>query len=509
MSDSVSEVIPAGKLLGFPGLFITVHRWLGVVLCLFMAAWFASGAVLIYVPFPSLSTTEQMNRAGWVDASRIRFTPQEVVQRTGIPSPIDHLRLIERGDRPLYVVQVRGQPAAAFWADDGSPARLQSTAEAIAIASRFAAAGIERVDEPIDFDQWVVHQGFDLKRPYFRAHVADQARTVLYVSQSTGEVLQRTTRSQRAWNYVGAVVHWIYPTVLRRHWAAWDQVVWWLALSGIVLVIVGEILGVHHVLQTLRARRGQITLYRGWMKWHHILGLVASIFVLTWIFSGWLSMDHGRLFSMPDASTRQLDLFRGMAITEATQSVDVPFIQDQQPFQAMEFKAVAATPLVIVHSLAGSRLYTGPDLQYAGGTLPQSLIVEAIHRAWPSVSVETTETLAEDDVYRKVRQSEIPITSIRVKLADSASTWVHVDAASGDIVSVMDRSRRVYRWLYHGLHSLDFPGLANRRPLWDVVILSLLGAGFTFSVTGAYLGMRRLKRTLRRGPEILKTSDSV
>jgi hypothetical protein len=60
----------------------------------------------------------------------------------------------------------------------------------------------------------------------------------------------------------------------------------------------------------------------------------------------------------------------------------------------------------------------------------------------------------------------------------------------------MDRSRRVYRWLYHGLHSLDFPALVNRRPLWDVIMLSLLTLGFSFSVTGAFLGIRRLKRSL-------------
>ena len=37
--------------------------------------------------------------------------------------------------------------------------------------------------------------------------------------------------------------------------------------------------------------------FRGWHAWHHILGLFTATFVLTWIFSGWLSMDHGLLFS--------------------------------------------------------------------------------------------------------------------------------------------------------------------------------------------------------------------
>ena len=63
---------------------------------------------------------------------------------------------------------------------------------------------------------------------------------------------------------------------------------------------------------------------------------------------------------------------------------------------------------------------------------------------------------------------------------------------SGQIVSVMDRGRRVYRWLFNGLHSLDFPGLANHRPAWDVVIFLLLSIGFLFCVTGIVVGMKRL-----------------
>ena len=35
-------------------LFIT-HRWAGILLCLFMALWFVSGVVLMYVCCPKLS----------------------------------------------------------------------------------------------------------------------------------------------------------------------------------------------------------------------------------------------------------------------------------------------------------------------------------------------------------------------------------------------------------------------------------------------------------------------
>jgi uncharacterized iron-regulated membrane protein len=82
---------------------------------------------------------------------------------------------------------------------------------------------------------------------------------------------------------------------------------------------------------------------------------------------------------------------------------------------------------------------------------------------------------------------------MRITLDDPSATWVHLDGMTGEIVSVMDRSRRAYRWWFNGLHSLDFPGLVQRRPVWDVVMLILLAAGFAFSLTGVVIGVRRLR----------------
>jgi uncharacterized iron-regulated membrane protein len=479
---------------------VAIHRWLGVALCLFMAAWFASGAVLIYVPFPTLQEGDRLGRASDVDASLVALAPVDAIQAIPHASqPIDRVRLIARDGRPLYVVQARGAPVSAIWADDGSAAAVQTQETARSVALQFSEIPVGRIDGPLDFDQWTVHQGFDDARPYFRVHIDDTEGTVLYVSQRSGEVLQRTQRNERAWNYVGAVVHWIYPTVLRRHWAAWDQVVWWLSLVGIALALIGLWLGIDRMLIALRGRR-KLTMYRGWMKWHHLLGLTAGLFVLTWILSGWLSMDHGRIFSTPDPTAKHIDRFRGITLGDAAKYVGVEFIHSLGSFRELEIKALAGSPVAILRSGKDQRIYfVGSDERFTTAAFPRPLIVAAVERAWPEFKVQAVEAPAVDDVYRQVRQSELPESTIRVKLDDPDDTWVHVDAASGDIVSVMDRGRRLYRWLYHGLHSLDFPGLVNHRPLWDIVILSLLGGGFSFSVTGAFLGIKRLKRSVTKG----------
>jgi hypothetical protein len=52
------------------------------------------------------------------------------------------------------------------------------------------------------------------------------------------------------------------------------------------------------------------------------------------------------------------------------------------------------------------------------------------------------------------------------------------------------------RWLYHGLHSLDFPWLYNYRPLWDIVVITFMIGGTALCVTSLILAWRVLGRKL-------------
>ena len=56
------------------------------------------------------------------------------------------------------------------------------------------------------------------------------------------------------------------------------------------------------------------------------------------------------------------------------------------------------------------------------------------------------------------------------------------------------RITRLRRWLYQGLHSLDFPFLYYQRPLWDIVVIALSIGGTVLSVTTLLPAWRRLNR---------------
>ena len=84
-----------------------------------------------------------------------------------------------------------------------------------------------------------------------------------------------------------------------------------------------------------------------------------------------------------------------------------------------------------------------------------------------------------DDVYGHLREGSLPESTLRIVLADIDETWIHINLDDGQIISVMDKSRRMYRWLFNGIHSLALPGLVNRRPLWDILMVVLMVIGFT------------------------------
>ena len=62
----------------------------------------------------------------------------------------------------------------------------------------------------------------------------------------------------------------------------------------------------------------------------------------------------------------------------------------------------------------------------------------------------------------------------------------------------MHRLNRVERWLYNGLHSLDFAFWYSKRPLWDIGMILLCGGALVSSAIGLCLGVKRLWRDVAR-----------
>ncbi len=454
-----------------------LHRWLGVVMCLFFAAWFLSGAVMLYVPFPSLSDSARYASEPPVAVAALRIPPGTAAAASGLA--LDSVTLVQGVHDPLYIIRDATGHSRAIDGVTGAPAPLATANDAAVIAARFSHEKVAAIAGPYRYDQWVVHQHFDPERPFFRVSLADHKGTQLYVSVLTYQVMQRTTLHQRFWNWAGAVIHWIYPTIIRRSYALWDNLVWCLALVGIVVAAAGLTLGITRMRAALRhPTRPGISAFRGLFRGHHI------------------SVDHGRIFSTGIPTGNEIAAIRGLTIPNALAAVTLQDLRILPPSSEIDLVALNDQSYLVGHSAAAD-----PRIMAASGgpiihAFPDSALEAAIRGAWPGLSFQRFAHIKPHDWYANLPDAPLPPNARRVYFTGQGEIWIDIDADSGTALDVMDQSRRVYCWLFDGLHTFDIPGLPEHPILQKIIMLILLAAGFALSVSSVILAVRRLRRTL-------------
>ncbi len=479
-------------------VLVLVHRWFGVALCLLFAMWFASGIALHFVPYPNLSQAERLaGEAPLVIPAGCCVSIAAVLRSTGVAAAdVRRLRLAMLDDRPAFHLLTWSGVATSVHADDGTPVVVDA-ALATRIASRFPAAHSTEAFDQIDYDQWSVHHKWNPWRPFHRIRLNDSADTILYVSARTGEVVRDTNRLERTVGWIGAVPHWLYPTVLRRLPSAWRQTVIWISAAGIVGALSGTLLGVLR----LRWRRGRPqSPFHRWQLLHHVIGLGVALFLTTWIVSGFLSVNPGRWFSEAGLTRVQTEAHAGGAFDPDA----FPFrlhpaalLRSLAPGDAREIDLVriAGEPLYRVRGRT-QRLFRADEAATpVTEAQMQALLARGASRVVPVSALRSTQLLDHADAYHYTRDGAPPSRLLRFEFADG--TWVQSDPASGEVVDLLDPSRRAYRWWFDALHTLDVPVLAARPGLRSIVIVVLCAAGFAFSVTGVVLGWRRLLRRSR------------
>ena len=469
---------------------ILLHRWLGVAFSLLFAMWFASGIVMHFVPFPALTETARAAGLAVLDVASVVHGPADAVG-AGEIKDVTRVRLLQRPDGPVYLVSgLSGM--VALRAADLADAAVRAPPLALAVATDYARRrGLDFADAAIVgkalYDQWTVSGGFDSHRPLYRIALNDGPGTELYVSSRTGEVVLDTTRWQRTWNYLGSVAHWIYPTVLRSHPAAWSRLLWWLSLLALIGASAGAIVG---TLRIERAGACLVSPYNGIQAWHHWLGLVCMLFVLTWIFSGWLSMDDGLIFSAGETADADVTAIAGS--------------QDWQVLPRDEIQHVSAGAIEVEWFAFGGQLYrrerisTGVQRLFGAGShqsesefLPPADVEAAARHL--ARGCDSAAVVGPGDHY----PSATIMPAAPVFRVVCGADWFDIDGASGALLEKLDPSRRAYRRLFGALHTLNFPVLMARPMLRTFIIVLLCGCGFAFSLTGVVLAWRRLRSCFR------------
>ncbi|HWM69704.1 MAG TPA: hypothetical protein VNO35_24210 [Steroidobacteraceae bacterium] len=247
-------------------------------------------------------------------------------------------------------------------------------------------------------------------------------------------------------------------------------------IQGIALI--GLYIGICHFRPRPGVRR---TPYRGFHYWHHLLGLGFGLLLLTWVFSGLVSMNPWGFLEgggpvVPHSSSEQWIL----------------------PSPAPGWTSIHAAP-------TAGRLFliaTGPDhsrVRLDSGGNPSPLTAADLASLAKTLSaghgVRSAQWItAEDDYYFSHHRERVTLPAYRVLLDDSEQTRYYLDPVSEEVLSLVDRDGRWYRWLHQALHRIDFSAAVRASPTRDVFMLTALVGMALLSAFGTYLGIRRLIR---------------
>ena len=480
-------------------LLIACHRWLGTVFCLLFAMWFLSGFAMMYWPYPEVGDAERLAHQAALDPGSIHISPEAAWASANADRPPGQVQLAMLDGRPAYRFRFGGDELAVF-ADSGQLLEQVPQAMALRIASAWTgrAASAARFEGALTQpDQWTVSGEFADLRPLYKFSWPEGDQ--VYVSSVTAEVVQATTRASRIGAYFGAIPHWLYFTPLRRNGPLWSRIVIWSSGAGVVASLLGILIGIWISVSAQRIP------YKGWKRWHAMLGLIFGLITCTWAFSGMLSMDPFGWDS--GASVRaQAAALRGARWNATAFSARSPaqaLGMADSPVKELELTFFAGGAVYIARGDSSSLIVpiTGAPMRQ----FDSARIAEIMADSSRGQFAEAREVL-EYEPYYIDRHNVLPLPAMQVRLNDAGGTIFYIDLKTARIVQGYSGISRWNRWLYHGLHSLDLPWLYRHRPAWDVLVLALLTGGAALSITSLTLAWRFLGRKIstRDGRESLQ-----
>ncbi|OUJ04470.1 PepSY domain-containing protein [Acetobacter cibinongensis] len=461
-----------------------VHRWLGISLCLLMSSWCASGLVMLWHTWP------RPDENGQQQAHSVLVWPDHVpvLPAAFYTTRFQSFRIGMIGQVPVLTLYAQGGQVTAVDLRTGQTGAVNDVESGIN-AGRYVQAlgghGAPQFDGLTTDDQWVLNTHGRAKG-FARFRFQNAAHNVVYVSRFTGDVVQATTAQSRFWAWIGAIPHWLYPAVLRKHPFVWQQVVIVLSGAGVFLTVTGLWVGV------LRVRgRWPFSPYRRWHFVHHVSGTVFGSLALVWITTGLLTMNPAGVFQ---SDSEKIEPVR---ITGTVLGQDlVPVLRQSIETAPPEWRSVHSV-------LVGGKVFLsvmkadGHWVRLDKALQPSSLRPTETERDLQEFGLmaptQKLTFLTKADAYyfnKDTRTRHFPV--LRGIARDD--TYFYLNAETGEVEALIDSSAQRSRWFVYGLHDMDFWAWL-RHPLarWGLVAPLLCGVLAIF-LSAVMISVHRLRR---------------
>lgn len=474
-------------------LVILAHRYIGIPMSLLFAIWFISGITMMYTRGMPGTDDSQLQQPK-VPVGQIRLAPQEAARLAGVGRSVDTVSVIGLLGRPAYRFGDPHRSGAIVFADDGENFNGTTASD----GSRILAAGLGHAPDDVHYvatieqpDQWTLTLQRQL--PLLRFEIDDDKGTTAYVSERSGDVALVIDRRDKWLAWLGAIPHWFYFTPLRTHQPAWYWTIVFVSSVGCLVALLGLVLVFTQFRRSSPFRLADAIGYRGWMRWHYYSGAIFGIFIFTWIFSGLLSMEPFRWMEQSGLPV-PADILSGgpVDLAEFDQIANATLPLPTAPFR-LDLMQIHGRPHIAVYAEDPSKpaLYDVASREFRDRDFGTDEIGMRLESAL-QVRIASVDLVRDYDAYYYDRDGTLPLPVVRVKLDDPDETWLYVDPSLCTVRLRNHRLSRLERWLFNGLHSLDFGFWFDSRPLWDIVVITLSLGGLASSLIGMMLGLKRL-----------------
>lgn len=478
---------------------IKIHQILGSLLSLVFLVWFMSGIVMIFAGFPHVSKEKLFEKQAFLsvkdsikDFPSERFASAKNIEIKKIGDTAFYL--FEDADKNSIVLNAINLKIKLGFSQD----EIDLLVSDIYGKHKFLAEIIN------DYDQWIPWKHFNKYFPIKKYSLEDDANTVVYASLKTGDIVQETTRKSRWLARVGAIPHWFYFKFLRLNVKAWVSTVIWISGLGSIMCFLGIFLGFYRLRRRRHdAKRGVLfssPYKKRWYKWHHIIGFFFGITCFTFVFSGMMSLtdlpkwlvktDNKRSFRNEwnsdalNASDYKLPVSKFIdSVGVSIKKIRFEHVYDQAAF--FVYSDNYKKPLVYdASSFKVNRLSFNTEKIY--------LQVDYLFNSSVISKVVLNKT---DNYYGRKEGAIFPV--IKVIFDDYDKTWMYINPKTYKAVYTFNRTKRIRRYLYNGLHSLDFKCLAKHDTLRRFLLIILCLGGLILSYSGFVLSKRVFKSWFR------------
>lgn len=490
--------------------FLKLHRMLGTLLGILFLMWFVSGLVMMYHAYPRVEQRDVLRHAEMADTLGLPLA--DILDK--LPSPHAPIRSLvlsrQAGEETLQVTTDEGEYRLST--RSGECLSRLTDGQLQQIADRWATSGPAVLKDTLhEIDVWLIGVQPFREYPVYHYALPGEEKSELYLSSRTGEALQYTTRSSRFWAWVGAIPHWIYIKQLRAHGRQpWTDTVLWLSGIGIAMTLAGVCVGIRSV--RIARRRSSGSGKASWspyrkplFRWHHVAGLCFGLFVLTWVFSGFMSLAQVPRWLAPvhvERNVRQ-ELY-GTALPLERFGLDYREVLKNTPVKRLTWMTLGSHILYKVETADETQLLEATD------SLPRPFVIDAdaCRKLMQEVRPDATSTvtlLTEYDGHYLSRKRTLPLPVYRIELDDKDGSCYYLNPTDASC-RYFNQNTRLRNVLYKGLHCLGLAWFDRHPLLRDGLMWLLLLGGTVVSGTGLVLGIRSLTHRQRGMSRQKKTS---